>query len=206
MMVLREAFDAGPSERDLRRSSRSPASWRAFRRADLPDGPLPQPRRRAVLAAFSDRLRLEGALVALPRLGFDAGGFGVLGTPAAFEALFAGRFQAAPIHGLGPFLVLDDCFTDPGGSRPVTKALSRLPGESEATAFLVSGGWPLPLAAEPGGTCASRDWLRLLAAAQGRPAILLGLRLLSTQSAAFVCRTLLAINDGPVELLDLKSS
>ena len=206
MNVLHEAVDPDTSDLDLRRESRSLASRRAFRLAGLSEGPLSQPRRRAVLAAFGDRLRLEGALLALPRLGFDLAGFGVLGTPAAFEVLFAGRFQAAPTGGQEPVLVLGDCFADPGGPPAVTKALSRLPAKSEATAFLVSGGWPLPLAAEPGDACASRDWFRLLAPAQGRPAILLGLRLLDGQSAAFVCRTLLAINDGPVELLDLKVS
>ena len=184
---------------------------RAHRRAtvvgEAPAASLPRERRRAVLATFCDRRRIEAALSALPRLGFSVAHFGVLGTPASFETLLAGRFRVAPIHHLGPFLVLEDAFAEPDGSCPVIKALSRLPGRSDSETLLVSEGWPLPI--EQASRTAFRCHGRILGAVGSRahdawsPSIVLGLRLSDAQSAATVCRALLAINDGPVELHDL---
>ncbi len=175
------------------------------------DAALPQPRRRAVLAAFRDRRRLEAALAALPRLGLTVADFGFLGAPAGFEALLAGRFRAAPVHSLGPVLVLDSAFAGQGDSRPVMKPLRRLPGCSLSEMLLVSEGWPLPLPPEPADQAAICDRNPTLGAVYGRPvdwrspAVLLGLRLADTRPAASVCQAFLAINNGPVELLDLRA-
>ncbi len=166
---------------------------------------LPAPRRRAVLAAFHDRARLLAALDALPRLGFGAARFGLIGSVAAFEALLAYRFKAAAMNDLDATLVLDNAIAGGVAARPVVKALTRLPGKAGSQGMLVSDGWPLPLPSEPGDGVLSGDLARRLAA-QVRPVVLLGLRLLSTQSPAYVCRALLAINDGPVELHDLRVS
>lgn len=184
-------------------------SLRESEEASKPAATLPQPRRRAVLVAFCDRRRLDAALAALPRLGFGVTRFGVLGTLEAFETLLAGRFRAALIHRLGPSLILDCAFAEPDGSRLTRKAVSRLPGRSESEALLVSEGWPLPIERADGTAFCNRD--RILGAVFGRPgdarspAIVLGLRLSDAQSAATVCQALLAINDGPVELHDLRA-
>ena len=188
------------------RALRREAVW-----AKESDAALPQPRRRAVLVAFRDRRRLEAALAALPSLGFAASDFGILGTPTAFETLLAGRFRAAPTHRLRPFLVLDSDFAGQGGSRPVMKPLRRLPGHSLSEVLLVSEGWPLPLPMERADQAAICDRNRTFGAIYGRPvdmrspAVLLGLRLADARPAASVCQALLAINNGPVELLDLRA-
>ncbi len=183
--------------------------WRFIGADKAPTATLSRTRRRAVLAAFRDRQRLEAALNALPGLGFDAARFGALGTPASFEILFFGRLRAAQIDRPGPFLVLDDVFAEPGGSRPVMKTLSRLPGCSGTQTLLVSEGWPLPIERPDETAFYNRD--RILGAAYGRPSdapsplIILGLRLSDVQSAASVCQALLAINDGPVAFHDLRA-
>lgn len=202
--LLPEPAEARPSEGDLRSRFDLFASWRAGAAVDRPAGGLPLPRRRAVLAALGGRPRLEAALIALRRLGFGAEGIGVCGPPAALAALLACRFRAAPIHGLGPILVLGEAFVERPDGRPVVKALVRLQGQDGSDDLLVSDGWPLP--PKPIDRPASGDLMRLLSATQARPAVLLGLRLPNTQSAALVCRTLLAIADGPVELQDLRAS
>lgn len=172
---------------------------------------LPQPRRRAVLAAFRDRRRLKAALAALPRLGLAVADFGFLGGPAAFEALLAGRFREAPVHRLGPILLLDGALAAPDGSHPVVKRLSKLKGRSPSEMLLVSEGWPLPLPLERADQAAICDRDPTLGAVYGRPvdwrspAVLLGLRLADARPAASVCQALLAINNGPVELLDLRA-
>ncbi len=198
-----------------------PTDWNRWQRSDLHPRwrfadldkaaatTLPRIRRRAVLAAFCDRQRLEAALNALPGLGFDVGRFGALGTPASFEKLLFGRLRAAQIHRPGPFLVLDDVFAEPGGSRRVMKALSRLPGCSGTQTLLVSEGWPLPIEGSDETAFYNRD--RILRAVYGRsgdaasPLIILGLRLSDVQSPASVCQALLAINDGPVAFHDLRA-
>lgn len=165
---------------------------------------LPAPRRRAVVAAFGDRLRLEAALVALPRLGVGADRFGVCATEAALKALLSGRFRAAATPDPGPVLVVGDGFVAGGEGRPAVKVMTPLPGGMGSDRLLVSDGWPLPLSPDPATAAVPGDLARLLSATRGRPAVLLGLSLLNTQPAAFVCRALLAINDGPVELHDLR--
>ena len=180
------------------------AHGRALGRAAPLAGDLPRRRRRAVLAVFRDRRRLEAALAALPGLGFGVARFGLLGTPEAFEAVLGDRYRAAPTHGLGSFLVLGDAFAGPGGSLPVMKALLRLPGGARAEPVLVSDGWPLPLPSDLAeGSRGGYSTLRL-DGTRGQPALLLGLRPPDTRSAAVLCRTLLAISDGPVELRDLR--
>ena len=193
-----------PADEGRRARSDSLAPWRALGHAAPLAGDLPRRRRRAVLAVFRDRLRLEAALAALPGLGFGAARFGLLGTPAAFGAVLGDRYRAAPVHGLGPFLVLDDAFAGPGGSLPVMKALLRLPGGPRAEPVLVSDGWPLPLPPDPAEGLAGEEPVLHPGGAPGPSALLLGLRPPDTRSAAVLCRTLLAISDGPVELRDLR--
>ena len=211
MTLLPEPSNPRPSGWDRRPRINAPAFSRKLDRAKAPPGTLPQPRRRAILAAFCERDRLEAALAALPRLGVGVTRVGVSGTPAAFEALFDRRFRAAPIHGLGPFLVLDGVFAERAGSRPVVKALSRLPRGSGSDGFLVSDGWPLPLPTARADAAACWSRLRIFGAVDGPPgslrppAIFLGLRLSDAQPATTVCQALLAINDGPVELHDFRA-
>ncbi len=128
MTVLPEPYDPRVADEDRRPMEAHLAFRRQFDLANTSAATLPQPRRRAVVATICYRRRHHAALAALPRLGNAVALFGVLGTPAAFETFFAGRFQATSIHGLRPFLILDDAFAEAGGSRPVMKALSRLPG------------------------------------------------------------------------------
>ena len=200
MTLLRKPSEPRPTDRDLRTRIDLSASWRALGRSER----LPVPRRRAVLAVFGERPRLETALASLRRLGFGAEGIGVCGTRAALEGLLACRVQSSPIHGLGAILVLGEAFAERAGGRPVVKALARLPGPAGSDTLMISDGWPLP--PEPRDQPGSREIMRLLSAVQGRPAILLGLRLPNTQSPALVCRALLATADGPVELQDLRTS
>ena len=76
---------------------------------------------------------------------------------------------------------------------------------------MVSEGWPLPLPPEREYRAALCDRDRILGAISSRLeelpalAVLLGLRLSDGQPAASVCQALLAINNGPVELLDLRA-
>lgn len=76
---------------------------------------------------------------------------------------------------------------------------------------MVSEGWPLPLPPEREHRAALGDRDRTLGAVYSRPgelpslAVLLGLRLSDAQPAASVCQALLAINNGPVELHDLRA-
>lgn len=205
MTLPLEAFDPAPSGKGRGLRHDVLASWGAGDCDEGSSGTLPVPRRRAVIAAFQERPRLEAALVALPSLGFGVARFGLIGTSAAFEALLACRFKSVAIHEPGATLVLDEEMAGGVGSRPVAKALTRLPGKAGSQGLLVSDGWPLPLPPEPGDSVLSGDLAQRLAA-RGRPAVLLGLRLLGTQSPAHVCRALLAINDGPVELHDLRVS
>ena len=184
MTLLRKPSEPRPTDRDLRTRIDLSASWRALGRSER----LPVPRRRAVLAVFGVRPWLETALASLRRLG----------------GLLACRVQSSPIHGLGAILVLGEAFAERAGGRPVVKALARLPGPAGSDTLMISDGWPLP--PEPRDQPGSREIMRLLSAVQGRPAILLGLRLPNTQSPALVCRALLATADGPVELQDLRTS
>ncbi|MDJ0942335.1 MAG: hypothetical protein QNJ30_02670 [Kiloniellales bacterium] len=142
--------------------------------------------------------------MALPRLGVSAGRFGICATEASLESLLPRRFRAAATQDPGPVLIVGDGFVASGEGRPVVKAMTCLPGGTGSDRLLVSDGWPLPTSPDPAAAAVSGDLARLLSATRGRPTVLLGLRLLNSQPAASVCRALLAINDGPVELHDLR--